>query len=63
MDYVAQEISIVDRNSSPGKEKRGGASAKENAMKGATERISRFKGGWPAVMVKVDEKMGLGLLF
>lgn len=32
-------------------------------MKGATERISRFKGGWPAVMVKVDEKMGLGLRF
>jgi hypothetical protein len=40
MDYVAQERSIVDRNLSPGKLKRGGASAKENAMKGATERLS-----------------------
>ena len=32
-------------------------------MQGATERLSRFKGGWPTVMVEVDEKMGLGLRF
>ena len=32
-------------------------------MEGATKRLSRFKGGWPIVMVEVDEKMGLGLLF
>jgi len=34
-----------------------------NAMKGATERISRFKGGWPRSNVKWMRRWGWGCVF